>query len=425
VLEKYQIAGAEFLAKRKHALLADDMGLGKTAQAITACDMLELKNILVVCPASVKGHWEDEFEKWSTYANFIHKVESARYRVDPDANIVIVNYDMLLKDLVFKDLIAREWDVLICDEAHYLKTLTSERSKRTLGKFGLVQRATYKWLLTGTPIQNRPVDLFPMLYVLNRKALGRYDDFEKFVMYFCDGYYDRHTNQPRAHGSSNEKELAKSLEGFMLRRTLENELPETTVQVVRLKKEISLEKIESKIQDQEDFLFKPMDELGALASLRQEIALAKMQQCVNYIKDTLKTIDKVVVFAYHRAVISGVADKLKQFKPVKFYGGLTSKQREEAKDKFINDPKCKVFIGQLTAAGTGLDGLQKVCHHMIFVEIDWSPYRQCIGRLKRKGQKKDKVIVQILVCKDSMEEAMLGTVKSKLNDIDNILGDKK
>ncbi len=62
---------------------------------------------------------------------------------------------------------------------------------------------------------------------------------------------------------------------------------------------------------------------------------------------------------------------------------------------------------------------------MIFVEIDWSPYRQCIGRLKRKGQKADKVVVQILVCKDSMEEAMLGTVKSKLNDIDNILGDKK
>ncbi len=165
-------------------------------------------------------------------------------------------------------------------------------------------------------------------------------------MYFCDGYYDLHTGEPRAHGSSNEKELAASLDGFMLRRTLENELPETTVQVVRLKKEIKLEKLESKIPDQEDFMFKPMDELGALASIRQEIALAKMQQCVNYIKDTLNTVDKVVVFAYHRAVISGVADKLKRFKPVKFYGGLTSKQREEAKDKFINDPKCKVFIGQ-------------------------------------------------------------------------------
>ncbi|MCP4986231.1 MAG: DEAD/DEAH box helicase [Colwellia sp.] len=414
-LEKYQIEGADFLAQRKHALLADDMGLGKTAQAITAADKLGLRNILVICPASVKAHWGNEFKKWYTRPAQVSIVQNGRSNIDLDANITIVNYELLLSKKVNTHLHLKDWDILICDEAHYLKALTSQRSKKVLGKFGLVQRANYKWMLTGTPIENRPVDLFPMLYVLNRKGLGKYANYESYLMQYCDGYYCRMTGQPKPNGSSNEEGLKQSLNGFMLRRTLEDRLPRAQVQIIRMPKSIKIESLEKDTLGEES--------QGALASLRQEIALAKMPDAIKYIKDTLGTIDKVVVFAYHRAVIDGLAKGLERFNPVKFYGGLNMHQKEEIKNKFIKEPNCKVLIGQIKAAGTGLDGLQEVCHHMIFVEIDWAPFRQCIGRLKRLGQKKDQVVVQVLLCEDSLDEAMLGTVTGKVKSIDKILGD--
>jgi len=421
-LEKYQNKGADFLASNFHALLGDDMGLGKTAQAISACDRVLAHSVLVICPASVKFHWKNEFEKWSNWRHKVEVVDGGKHKFSEDSTVVIVNYDLLLRERIFSTLKERAWDVIICDEGHYLKSLTSQRTKRTLGSFGLATNARYKWMLTGTPIENRPVDLFPMLYVLAPKVLGDYNTYEKYVMRYCDGYYDAITGKPMPNGATNEDELRDRLKGFMLRRSMEDEMPQTDVQVIRFKKNVEVDKIEGQISDVESY-FKPMDELGALASLRQEVALAKLPQCIEYIKDTLKTVDKVVVFAYHRAVINKLAEELSRYSPVKFYGGLTANQKENVKNYFIKDPKSKVFIGQIKAAGVGLDGLQEVCHHMIFVEIDWVPFKQCVGRLKRKGQKADRVIVQMLVCKDSIEEQMLGTVGSKLKSIDKILND--
>ncbi|MBT7349848.1 DEAD/DEAH box helicase [candidate division WWE3 bacterium] len=424
-LEKYQKIGSKFLADNFHSLLGDDMGLGKTAQAIHACDIVNTQKVVVVCPASVKEHWRGEFEKWSKWDRRISVIANGRHSFDKDADVVIVNYELLLRERILTALKEEDWGVMICDEAHYLGHLTSLRTKAVLGNFGLARNAAYKWMLTGTPIESRPVTLFPMLYTLARKILGNYNTYEKFVMRYCDGYYDKITGKPMPNGASNELELKEMLGGFMLRRTLENELPKTDVQVVRFEKNIKLAKLETELsdEDREDFMFKPMEELGALASLRQEVALAKLPQCIDYIKDSMKVLDKLVIFAYHRSVINMLYEALSKFNPVRFYGGLTTGQRENVKNVFIKDLKCKIFIGQLKAAGTGLDGLQEVAHHMMFVEIDWVPFKQCIGRLKRKGQKQDRVVVQMLVCKDSIEEQMLGTVGSKLKSIDKILGD--
>ena len=211
----------------------------------------------------------------------------------------------------------------------------------------------------------------------------------------------------------------------MLRRTLKDKLPETITQVIPLEKNVRLLELEKRLrgEDEQNFFFKPMAELGALASLRQETALAKLPQCIQYIKDVLGVVDKVVVFAYHRSVINALDVTLKKFNPVKYYGGLNIRQKENAKSVFIKDSKCKVFIGQLDAAGTGVDGLQEACAYMIFVEIDWTPFRQCIHRLVRKGQKSKSVIVQIPICKGSIEERMYKSVNSKLRSIDKIMGD--
>lgn len=419
-IKQYQKKGAEFLAQNKHALLADEMGLGKTAQVVEACNNIYTEYILIICPASVKQHWKNEFDKWGSGFFSCQVMEGKKCIMNPYADITIVNYELLSSNDIFSQLLEIPWDILVCDEAHYLKSLTSIRSKRVLGKGGLVHQSVYKWMLTGTPIHNRPVDLFPILYVLAPDVLGKYNSYEAFVMQYCDGYYDAYTDLPIPNGASNELELSSKLKKFMLRRTLKEELPECDIQIISLNKNMKVEELEKNMS--EESYFKPMAEMGALASLRQEIALAKLPQVISYIKDTLDVIGKVVIFAYHRNIIVDLKEKLKKFNPVIYYGGTTAKQKEKAKSIFINDQECKIFIGQLNAVGTGTDGLQEVCSHMIFAELDWVPFRQCIGRLKRKGQNK-KVIAQILVTKDSLEEQILGSVNSKLKSIDKILGD--
>ena len=240
-------------------------------------------------------------------------------------------------------------------------------------------------------------------------------------MRYCDGYYDHISGLPMPNGATHEVELAEKLKGFMLRRTLKEQLPKEEIQMVKFKKNVVVSKLEEEMP--ENLYYKPMAELGALASLRQEVAKAKLPQCIEYIRDMSRVVDKLVVFAYHRSIINELAAALPKLFPVKFYGGLNAKQKEKAVNTFVKDKKCKLFVGQLKAAGVGVDGLQKVCSHVIFVEVDWVPFKQCIGRLKRKGQVADRVIVHLLVCKDSIEEQMLGTVYSKLSSIDKILGD--
>jgi len=424
-LEKYQIEGANFLANNPHALLADDMGLGKTAQAVAACDIAPDINgggdILVVCPASVKYHWAGEFSKWSADFHTTDVVEGRKHIVNYDANVVIVNYELLLSDHVFDQLMGRFWKVLICDEAHYVKNFTAQRTMKVLGLRGLVSQSSYKWMLTGTPVENRPVDLFPILHVLAGHLLEKYNDYESYVLRYCDGYYDQYTGEITAGGATHEEELGERIKPFMLRRTLEHELPETVTQIISLKKSREVESIEEGMSDPNAY-YAPMAELGAMASLRQEVALAKLPRCVEYVKDIMESVDKLVIFAYHRSVINNLELALKKYKPVKYYGGLSAAAKEKAKNGFIKGSS-RVFIGQIQAAGTGLDGLQHVCHHMLFVEMDWLPFKQCIGRLKRKGQK-EKVVVQLLVTKDSIEESMLSSVASKLKSINKILGDK-
>ncbi len=119
-LEKYQIEGAEFLAQNKHALLADDMGLGKTAQAINAAVSLYASHALVICPASVKYHWENEFNKWAIGIT-CDVAEGRKHNFNHHMHTYIVNYELLLSNHIFNQLKSIKWDVLICDEAHYLK----------------------------------------------------------------------------------------------------------------------------------------------------------------------------------------------------------------------------------------------------------------------------------------------------------------
>ena len=133
-------------------------------------------------------------------------------------------------------------------------------------------------------------------------------------------------------------------------------------------------------------------------------------------------VEKVVVFAHHRSVMAALTEKLARFGVVSIGGGTTPLQRAHAVASFQNEPGVRVFLGQLQAAGVGIDGLQTVASHVVFAEASWTPgeNEQCVDRLHRHGQYSG-VLAQFLVAPGSLDERILGTAIRKHHVIHDVL----
>ena len=419
ILKPFQIAGRDFLASRPYALLADDMGLGKTVQAIAAAEAVGAKKILVICPASVRGGWKQEILECG--ADF--KFTGALWH--------ILSYNEACKP--HKNILP-EYDVLILDEAHYLKNPDAQRTQAVLGNKGLVRRAKRVWALTGTPILNRPVELYPMLKVMAASAIAPFTTFALYAHQFCGAFWDGRGLNVR--GASHLPELKKRLEGFMLRRTQEEvltELPDLIVSRVPLSLTAEAEKniwdFEREVQDR-DALLSPTAEafgqLGDLATLMRVTGEAKVPAAAAYINTLLETERKVVVFAHHREVIRLLDVALGQHGVVTYQGGMTDQQKADAIAGF-QTLGCRVFIGNIKAAGTGINGLQNVASHVVFAELSWVPgeMAQAIGRLKRMGQNARRVHAHVLHAPGTLESAVLAVHDGKNAVIDKLMGREK
>jgi SNF2 family DNA or RNA helicase len=186
-LYPFQVEGVKRLAWRDRYLLADDMGLGKTVQAIVAIP--EGSPVVIVCPSIAKAVWEREFRKWRP--DFKVKSVSGRGKFAwPEVgNVVIVNYDILPSEALTEKATVRPGTVVVADEAHYLKSSKSGRTRSFRAMASKVRDAGGKvWLLTGTPLLNKPPELWSVLSAadLARDAFGNWDEF----MYQFSAYKD-------------------------------------------------------------------------------------------------------------------------------------------------------------------------------------------------------------------------------------------
>lgn len=419
-LFKFQRTGVDFLKTHNRALLADDMGLGKTIQAIVAAKEQGLEKILVLCPASVKYNWEREIKDWwPEMKTFV--AENSKVKLSKFPRIIIINYDIIHKKQMFSQLAKTHLDLLICDEAHYLKNPRAKRTKIVFMKNALSYWSDRTWLLTGTPVLNRPVELFPALRALIPQKLGKYTDYMAFTKKFCAGYKSRWGWDAR--GASNLDQLSKYLNNFMLRRRkteVLKDLPDKTHQKIIFKPD----RIAKKLVKEERKHFKKTKEnmLGEYATARHDLGVRKIPLMLEYIENVLKERDKIVVFAYHREVIQQLYTKLHEYGPRTVYGSMPAQVRKEHLHDFITRKDKRVFIGQIDAAGTGIDGLQKVCDYALFAEISWVPgqLRQAIDRLHRIGQD-NKVLIQFLVIKNSIDEDILDSLIFKTKVIKKLM----
>jgi SWI/SNF-related matrix-associated actin-dependent regulator 1 of chromatin subfamily A len=445
----YQDAGSEFLASKKYALLADEMGLGKTVQAIRGLSRIRAERTLIICPSVARINWFREFEMWSQ-TKIVVSVMTKLSDIPPLKGNVVCSFDYATKN--FEKLRMIKWDAIVVDEAHFLKSHEAQRAKAILGVGGVSSNADRVWLMSGTPAPNHPGELWIMLFVFGVTKLS----YNAFINRYC-------IVRPTTYGlkvvSAKVEmipELRQLLSKFMLRRLKKDvmkELPPISYGNVSI--EAGLVDVEilpsftqyfmptnrrSELNDelkrQQELLnnveanMKPNqdDKLQALAAisdsvstLRRYIGLQKCEGSIEIIRSELesKAYDKIVIFAIHRDVIETLRVGLRDFGAVCLYGGTDPEKRQKNIDRFQNNPKCRVFIGNIHAAGTAIT-LTKA-HHVTFVEQDWVPGNnaQAIMRCHRIGQD-NPVSVRFIVLDGTLDSKIGFILKRKTEQLTQI-----
>ena len=414
----YQKAGVEYIAKTKRCLLADSMGLGKTAQALASLEHLDAFPALVVCPASLKENWRREVQKWIPHRTTC--VLSGKSDIT-NADIIIVNYDIVgrfVEPLQFVDLQA-----LVCDESHYIKEGTSQRTKAIKKISKYIPNSGIVLLMSGTPVLNKPKELVSQLDVLG--VLPKFGGQWTF--------YRRYTNAKKTRfgwdfsGHSNLGELNTRMRQICYVRRLKEdvltELPDKSRNVVYVEPSgLAWKEYKKAEADLISFLrdngYKASDSAEHLRKtgvLKQLAAQSKMDAVYDWIDSFLESTDrKLVVFAHNVAVVDALAQR---------YGGLrisgrdSMEDRQFAVDSFQNDSKSRVIVLNIKAGGVGLT--LTAASDVMFVQQGWTPgeHDQAEDRCHRIGQKNNVQIYYILASK-TIDEDIYSLIEAKRKVVD-------
>lgn len=456
----FQKAGIEYAAGRLGTLIADEMGLGKTIQAIGLINFQEFKKVLIVVPASLRLNWLRELNTWLVKRDsFVVTVVDSATTDITRADIVIINYDRIKGDR-FTELMNREWDLLVVDEAHSVKNNKAKRTQAVLGSYdrrkgiktpGLVDKAKCKVFLTGTPILNRPIEVQSIAGALAPKLFGNFFAFGKR---YAAGEKTRFGWD--FSGASHLEELQDKLRSSIMVRRLKKdvltELPPKTRTIVLLNQNGMAEIIqrEQSLFGETSYTYDLFEEVKAdaeialanndqeayntavarldsaikiafedMASIRHELAVAKVPAVIEHLDDLLESVDKLVVFAHHKDVVTALQVHYGDASVV-LDGSTPNEERQAVVDKFQNDPSCKVFIGSIHAAGVGIT--LTAASHVVFAELDWVPANmlQAEDRCHRIGQR-DNVTVQHLVVDGSLDAKLADTLVWKQKIIERAL----
>lgn len=412
-LYPYQEIAVDWLLDRNHAYLAADMGLGKTAITITALIRLQYKNVLVVCPAIVRDHWLKEIEKWGGKDSW-----------------VVSSYEKAQK-------LATPFSCIVFDEAHYLKSKDSSRTKALLLNKNAVAKDAYKLIfLSGTPAPNNVSELWPVL-----KAMGcvgeRYSEFVSKYCTFETVYIPGGRSIQVVSGSKRDKlpELKIRIEPYILRITkqqAEIDLPSVVMSTVEVEgvrescfgdvreksfiKNFSEGILESGNLEALQAVSSSVATLRRLHSLRKVEAVAKLIA----MEVGLGLYEKIVVFAHHQEAIENLTVELadRGVRALYMHGGTSAESRALIVEKFQENPFVSVIICGIQSTGIGIN--LHAANQVLFLEQSYVPGEnaQAIARCARIGQKNASVFVRNCVLNDSKIDARINEILvSKINDL--------
>ena len=422
----YQRQGADFLASRERAGLFDEPGCGKTVQAIRPWDKVGARRIIVVCPAAVREVWVGEIRKMALIHRRVIKGRSIHDLgtwLKGRADVLILSYEMAAKwaPKIEGDI----FDVLVLDEAHYCKSATAARTRAILGTNcdgakGLAKWAAQVHFLTGTPIPNDPIDLWPWMRFVGATTLGIGPFTSRYFKSSMGAFSSRQTprdemiDELRYHIAQHSLRRTKEEAGLQLPPIFLTTQPVDgdTAEIRELLREwpglegAILEAIE---QGGLSFI-----EAQHITTLRRLVGEAKAPAFVKLMEEELESgaLDKVVVMGIHKAALAHVAAGLSRFGVVEINGSIPEALRMEAVQRFQNDPETRVFIGNVKAAGTGLT--LTAASDIVMLESSWSPAdnAQALMRVHRIGQKSN-VRARFVSLANTIDDVVTETVARK------------
>jgi len=421
----HQRTAIEELLKNKKFILADDMGLGKTTSTIIASLETGAKKILIICPASLKINWQREYQLYSDKTSYV--CEGKNY--SEDAEIVIINYDIIKNFHDSKDhknslMLKSKFDLVIIDEAHYIQNVQAQRTKLINDLATNVNRL---WLLTGTPMTSRPINYFNLLSLVDSPVAK---NWMAYVVRYCAGYQFR--VGPRkvwnVMGASNLEELRDRTAATILRRLKEDvlDLPEKIITPVYLR--LRSRNYEELMGEYYNWYEKNPEEsknlsiqFTKLVQVRQLIADEKTQHTIELAENIIEQGKKVIIFCNFTHSLDIIYRHFGKA-AVRLDGSTSKTQRQEAIDKFQEDEKIKVFVGNIKSAGTGITltaGEAVIMNDLSFLPSDHS---QAEDRAYRYGQKNN-VLVYYPLFENTLEGIIYDIVNNKKRIIATVMGD--
>jgi SWI/SNF-related matrix-associated actin-dependent regulator 1 of chromatin subfamily A len=421
----HQKEAIQNLLENKKFILADDMGLGKTTSTIIAALESSSKKVLIICPATLKINWKREIENYSNKSIYI--AESKNFSAEHD--FVIINYDIIknFHDPKKKDdsqVLAANFDLVVVDEAHYIKNGTAQRTKLIND---IVKQVDRLWLLTGTPMTSRPMDYFNLLSLVDSPVSK---NWMAYAIRYCAGYQFKVGNRKvwNITGSSNLEELRERTSGTILRRLKENvlDLPEKIITPVYLK--LKSKAYEDVMGEYYDWYDKNPEEsksltvqFSKLTKVRQIIADEKIQQTIELAENIIEQDKKVIIFCNFTDSLNKIVEHFGKT-AVKLDGSMSQSQRQFSVDQFQENEKIKVFVGNIKAAGTGITltaGEAAIFNDLSFLPSD---HAQAEDRSYRYGQKNN-VLVYYPVFENTVEAIIYDILNNKKQVIATVMGD--
>lgn len=423
-LYPYQKEGIKQLeAFNGRALLADEMGLGKTVQALWFHKRNKRTPVIVICPASLKYNWAREAAVHiGVNAEILEGRKPPKSKIFADNSFVIINYEIVGAWLDY--LLAMEPQLIILDECQYVK---NRQAKRTRYVRALCKKTPQVLALSGTPLTNRPAELWP---ILNTVRPDLFKSFMSFALKYCNA--KRRPWGWEYKGAKNLDELHAILsENCMVRRRkmdVLKDLPEKSRHVVPvpIKNRAEYDEAEedliawlSKYSKRKATNAARAQRLVKMGYLKRLAAKLKVKSITDWIDAFLEESDeKLVVFGIHKALIKLLNERYPN--SVVVTGDTPGKKRQRAVDQFQRDKKTRLFIGNLQAAGVGLT--LTASSTVLFAELGWTPGEHTQGedRVHRIGQT-NAASCYYLIGVNTIEEKLSRIIQDKQNILSNAL----
>jgi SWI/SNF-related matrix-associated actin-dependent regulator 1 of chromatin subfamily A len=424
---EHQKEAVQKLVENKKFILADDMGLGKTTSTIIAALEANSKKVLIICPATLKINWKREIENYSDKSIYIAEGKN----FSTDADFVIINYDIIknFHDPKKKDdseILKANFDLVIVDEAHYIKNGQAQRTKLIND---LVKTVDRLWLLTGTPMTSRPMDYFNLLSLVDSPVSK---NWMAYAIRYCQGYQFNVGGRKvwNITGASNLDELRERTAGTILRRLKENvlDLPDKIITPVYLR--LKSKNYEEVMGEYYDWYDKNPDEsksltvqFSKLTKVRQIIADEKISQTIEIAENIIEQDKKVIIFCNFTDSLNKIIEHFGK-SAVKLDGSMSKPERQRSVDEFQDNPKVKVFVGNIKAAGVGITLTSAEAVIMNDLSFLPSDHAQAEDRAYRYGQKNN-VLVYYPIFENTIEGVIYDILNNKKQVIATVMGDNQ